>query len=247
MSEAGALVFGFSDEATQLAGVAWSIAGESGALVVKDGELGASGAEVAYEQGKPRARVKLGTVSCEAELSPSTSELPLRRIDGATLSGEPAAAICTAAIRLSGPGSGRDLDCAGHLTRWSADPTRGVGLLRHLTIPTSAEGLIVLLASRDEGGTDHASEHTAAWLLDSSGEATPFKEALLSTQYDEAGLTTRAGLELWPTDSDAQALRAAASRPVYGAGAGGPGASGALLHSSADGSEGIGGYLLWRR
>ena len=93
---------------------------------------------------------------------------------------------------------------------------------------------------------DHAAEQTSAWLLERDG-ATHFVEALLSTQYGPDGLPSRVGLELWRDDPDAPAMRAAGAHPVRVRGSGSNATSAALLHTSADGTTGIGDYLIVRR
>ncbi len=80
-------------------------------------------------------------------------------------------------------------------------------------------------------------------MLDSKGEANPFGEALISTEYDAAGRPTRAGLELWPVESDAPPGRAAGTRM---GGVEEERTAAALLDAAVEGFRGIGSYLLWR-
>ena len=138
-----------------------------------------------------------------------------------------------------GPGS-----CAGTPDRWDGDPAEGSSLLRHASAPASGGGLILLLATRPEAAESHAAELVTAWMLDAAKGATPFTESLLSTQYDDQGMPTRVGMELWPEDPDGHALRAAGSDPVLASTA--DGVTAALMHTSADGFAGVGGYLLVR-
>ena len=118
-----------------------------------------------------------------------------------------------------------------------------MGLFRHLAIPAPDGGLIVATAAREPGHSDHAAERTAAWLIDADGRSTRFAETLLSTQYDADGRQTRVGLELWPSDSEAPAMRAAAN--ALGV-AEVDGVSAAPMRSSAEGTPGLGAYLIWR-
>ena len=117
--------------------------------------------------------------------------------------------------------------------------------MRHLVIPAPNDGLLVFSARRDPGADDHSAERGLAWRLDPEGHASPFAEALLSTQYDDAGRQTRAGLELWPGESDSPPHRAAGV-VLGGQVANGERVSAALLHSSAEGTTGLGSYLIWR-
>ena len=235
---AGALVCGFSDEASQVAGVAWSIAGRSGAVLSRSNDTGAPAVDIERVDGGARFSAELGGARWGVELAARTS------VD---LGGGSAAALCEASISISGPGGDEQVRADGHLTSWSSDPAEGAALIRHLTVPTADGGLILLTAHRPAGSADHAAERTSAWLLERVG-ATPFVEALLSTQYGPDGQPSRVGLELWREDPDAPAMRAAGAHPVRerGSGSGSNGTSAALLHTSADGTTGIGDYLIVR-
>jgi hypothetical protein len=162
--------------------------------------------------------------------------------------GEPAglsAAICEAEVEFELEGRKRSLDCAGHLTSWQgpgeAEPSE---LCRHLAIPLAEDGLVVLAARRPKGAGGHDEEVVHAWRLDPEGGTLTYEEALLSTQYDEAGGQTRAGLELWPSSGpDAHPMRAAGT--AIGAVEAGR-ATAALLRTSSEGRAGLGDYLVWR-
>lgn len=236
MSAAGALVCGFSDVASQVAGVAWSIAGQSGALLSRSGETGASAVDLERTDEGARFSAELGAARWEVELRARTS---------VELGGGAAAALCEASASISGPGGDEQVHAEGHLTSWSSDPAEDAALIRHLTVPAAGGGLILLWAHRPVGSTDHAAERTSAWLLERDG-ATPFIEALLSTQYGPDGLPSRVGLELWREDADSPAMRAAGAHPARELGSGSNGTSAALLHTSADGTTGIGDYLIVR-
>jgi hypothetical protein len=242
MSGSQALVCGFADEASQVAGLAWALPGDSGGLIAREGATG--GAEAQIEDAGESVKVALdaGELSCDAELSPRAAVKTLTGPDGEQATSAPEAAICSAKVNVAGAGS---IECSGYLVRWAASPTDGAELLRQLAIP-AADGSLILLASlRAPNGDGHALEATAAWLLDAEGGAAPFTEALLSTQYDGSGRQTRAGLELWPSDPDAPPMRAAGT-VSEGQLTDGERVSAALLHTSAEGTEGLGGYVIWR-
>ena len=248
MSEPGALVCGFADEATALAAVAWLLPGESGGLLVHEGDASVREAAIEGGEGDLEVRLKGDGVSCVATLTPRPGISTLAD-DGSGEAGAAAglsAASCAARVRFGSNGNGREIDCAGHLTRWSTDPLEGAGVLRHLTFPAPDGGLLVVAASRDPGADNHGDERVHAWRLDAEGQATSFGEALLSTQYDENGTQTRAGLELWPAEGEAPPMRAAGFVHEETAARLGR-VSAALLHTSTEGIEGMGAYLLWRR
>lgn len=245
MSEAGLLVCGFADEASQLAGLVWELPGESAGMLAQKGEITPAETTVAEDGDGVRVRLQAGDLSCDAELMPRTAEVPLVGADGSSTPGEPSSAICDVKVKLSGAGKERAIDCSGHLTRWRASPTEGAEVVRHLAMPAPDGALLVVASRREPGGAGHDTEHASAWLLDANGEANAFAETLLSTQYDQSGRQTRAGLELWPADSEAQPLRAAGTA-LGGQVANGERVTAALLHSSADGAQGLGDYLIWR-
>ena len=60
---------------------------------------------------------------------------------------------------------------------------------------------------------DHGDETVAAWLLDPEGGVSPFGEALLSTQYDDAAGSRRArASSCGRQEDDAPPMRAAGTR-----------------------------------
>jgi hypothetical protein len=236
MSAPGEVVCGFGDEATGLAGVGWSLGGSAGGLLSANGT--SSAAEASIEQNGDGLRLVLRTegTSVEVDLSPAAPAASLPGADG----GDPSAAVCTALAR---PSEGGGVECAGQATHWESDPAGGAGTFRHLAIPAPEGGLILVISTGP--GSDHASETTGAWLLDGTGRASAFAEALLSTQYDGAGLPARAGLELWPAaDDDAHLTRAAGT--AVGAASEQGAVSAALMRTSAEGCAGLGSYLLRR-
>ena len=245
MSDGETVVCGFADEATDLAALVWEISGERGALLARGGEISSPEASIDPEDDRVRIRLEARGLSYEVELSPRPGEYGLSTAEGEGVAGDPSSAICEARVRISGDGAQRAINCLGHLTRWHTNPADGAELVRHLAIPGPAGSLLVLAARREAGGENHDSERVLAWQLDPEGPARPFGEALLSTQYDEAGLQSRAGLELWPSQGEAPPLRAAGT-VQEGQIVNGERVTAALLHSSAEGTSGLGSYLIWR-
>jgi hypothetical protein len=233
-----AMVCGFWDEKARIAGMGWKLAGAAGGLFARGGDVEAGGAEIEQQPGGA-VRLRLDAGDCEALLTPRGAELGPNGSDPAARG--PSFALCDAEVTAGGA---RPVRCAGHVSRWREQPTDGTALLRHLAIPAPDGGVVVLAAHRGPGPEDHASEVTSAWLVDREGRSSAFPEALLSTQYDGRGQQVRAGLELWPEDEDAPAMRAAAT--LVGAAAREGGVSAALMSSSAEGTHGLGSYLIWR-
>lgn len=243
MSEASpaATVCGFWDEANGAAGTGWSLAGASGGAVTSDGAVVAAAAEIAAAGGDTVLALSGDAGARTATLSPRPEPAVLAPPDSGAAGGGGAAAICAVAVEAAGSKPKR---WAGQVTTWDADPTDGAALVRHLAIPAPDGGLVIVTAARGPGREDHAGERVAGWLLGADGTTAPFAEALLSTQYDADGRQTRVGLELWPRDSEAPAMRAAAT--ALGAVRSGP-VTAAILRSSAEGTTGPGTYLIWRR
>ena len=238
----GGVVCGFADVAAGVGGLAWDI-GEPGAVLLDDGE--AKPASFAMEEGGDAATLEIsaGDLTLEATLAPHTAEVPLADLDGSDPHGRRFSA-CAAEVRSSG--GAKTFGCPGYIARWSSNPTEGAAVLRHLAIDRGGESFLIASALGQPGAAGHGEERAAAWLLEGE-RATPFEEALISTQYDDSGRPTRLGLELWPQDAD-QSSRAAAVR-VSGSSLGvvesGHSAAG-LFGCHADGTEGFGSYLLWR-
>ncbi|MEO7197440.1 MAG: hypothetical protein ABIZ50_03120, partial [Solirubrobacterales bacterium] len=105
---------------------------------------------------------------------------------------------------LSGPGVHWDLPAAGHSairTAWAA---------------TAKGDLTVLIAARPEDSREHGEEIVGAARLIPGAEPYGYVEPLLSTEYDAAGLHTRATLELW-TDLEDHAPERAGGQRIAGA------------------------------
>jgi hypothetical protein len=243
MSAAAAAVCGFADEATATVALAWSLPGSEGGLIVREGETVA--AEASIDDEGTRLTLRADGVECDAELTPRPGLVPLPAAPVEIGLAEPSAALCgvRAAIRDRDE---RRLDCDGYLARWEADPTEGASIFRFLALPGPERSLLVAAAARPEGAATHGDEGVAAWRLDPEGETSAFGEALLSTQYDGDGVQVRAGLELWPHDPESPPLRAAGKllhRTVVTVGP----VTAATLHTSTEGTDGIGDYLIWKR
>jgi hypothetical protein len=237
---AGALVCGFSDLAAGIGGLAWGLAG-GGGLLLNQGEVTPAEVEISEAEEGVRAQLNAGEAAVEATIVPRTGLIPLRDAEGnQPASGALEGGVCTATVRSAG--WGRTLECPGHLSRWEGDPLEGAGTFRHLTGEAASGGLLIACARGKPGLEGHGDERVSAWLLDVEGGASPFGEALISTQYDEDGRPTRAGLELWPGE-DAPPMRVVAS-PLGGGQADGIWAG--LLRCHAGEVEGLGSYLLWR-
>jgi len=245
MSAAAAAVSGFADEATATVALAWSLAGSDGGMIVREGETLAADAAIEGDGDATRLTLRAEGVECEADLKPQPGLLPLPATQVEIGLGEPSAAACAVRATIR-DGAERRLDCEGHVTRWASDPTEGVSVFRFLAFPGPDRSLLVAAAARPDGAETHGDEGVAAWQLDPEGEANAFGEALLSTQYDGDGIQVRTGLELWRPQADSPPLRAA-GRLLHGTVIELGPVTAAALHTSAEGSEGIGGYLIWRR
>ena len=240
---AGGLVCGFWDEASGLAGLGWTLGGSSGGLLLGEDQVAPAAAQI-EDQGETALLLEARGSQVRAELRPRPSPSPLAGANGAgSLAGEGESAPCVASV--TGGGAKRTLECPGHLTRWAADPTDGAGVLRHLALQAPEGGLLVVLTRGDAGAESHGAESSSALLLDPEGGASSYSEAFLSTQYDPGGRQSRAGLELWGAEDGAPPMRAAGTRLGDAPEAAG-GVTAALLRTSAEGTPGLGSYLIWR-
>jgi hypothetical protein len=245
--EPAAIVCGFSDLAAGIGGLAWQL-GVGGGLLLRNNEVQEAEVRFSFEDEGVRLELRSSDTKVEATLTPSAGVVEPRSPEGEEPPGGPLeAAICTTMVRSKE--LGRTFQCPGHLGRWASDPIAGAGRFRYLAVE-AAEGSLLLLCSRGAPGSEnHGDEASAAWLLDAEGGFSGFEEALLSTQYRNGGGPTRIGLELWPAGEDqsvrAAALRAAGTR-VGGTDPADARLAAALLHCSTEGTEGLGGYLIWR-
>jgi hypothetical protein len=233
----GGVVCGFWDEAAGLAGLGWELDANAGGLVLQGGEVSPATSELS-EDGTVRLILKTADETLEAELSPSPAATTPAGANGNGTESAP----CAATVRVTG--QRRVIECRGYVTRWGADPLAGAGVLRHLAMP-AAEGGVLVVLGRGEPGADFAGESSSALLLDSDGDATSYPDAWLSTEYDDDGRQTRAGLELWSAEPEAPPMRAAGTLvgqvpEPHG------GVTAAMLRTSAEGAPGLGSYLIWR-
>lgn len=227
------IVCGFADPAGVVAGVAWRLGEESGGVLLAGDAV--SAAEVELETGDSDLNAGFSAGDASAELS-----MPWRVGDP---DGGPSRGVAEGRVEFQLHGKKRSLNCPAHAVGWATDPRQGAELVRHLAIPHGDDGLLLLVARRPEGAEGHADEEVSAWRFGSEGAA-GFEEALVSTQYDEEGLQTRVGLELWSgEEGETHPIRAAGTAAgVVEAGA----VRAALLHTSAEGRDGLGDYLIWR-
>jgi hypothetical protein len=235
-AEQRSFVCGFGDPAAGVGGLAWDL-GEPGALLLADGGLEAGTFALEEGGGAATLAITAGDAAVEATLSPRTAELPVGDAGNLTV------AVCKADV--SPKDGSQSFQCAGQISRWSADPLAGAGTFRHLAVDAGDESLLVV-ESRGEPGADHGAERTDAWLIRGEDDA-HFEDAFVSTQYDGEGVPTRFGLELWPEEAE-RASRAAATR-VAASSVGGVRVGGAwagLFRCQTDGILGLGSYLLWR-
>jgi hypothetical protein len=234
MSES--LVCRFGDLDRSLAVLAWDL-GDPGALLLAGGE--ATPASFAIEQGGDAAtlEVSAGDRTVECTLTPRSAPLALPA-PTASLS----VSMCKAEARLDG----ETVLCTGEVGRWSDDPRASAAVFRQLVVEAGEDARLVVTARGERGAPGHGEEAASAWRLQGEAEI-PFEEALISTQYDGAGRPTRFGLELWPQEAD-QSNRTGATRvaaSLLGSVDVGSVWAG-VFRCHADGTEGIGSYLLWR-
>ena len=234
----GGLACGFGDVTSGLAGFAWDLGEPAAALL--EGEDEAHLGSFGLEQGGDAATLEIaaGEATVEGVLAPEIEPILLEPAEGA--GGALTVTLCAAEIRRKE--GGETIECRGQISRWSADPLRGVGTFRQLAIEGPDGALFVAVAAGGPGADGHGEESSSAWRIDSDGRQSPFEEALISTQYSGSGRPTRVGLELWPGE-EAPPTRIAGS--VLGSAEFGSGWA-VFLHARSDGAEGIGTYLLWR-
>lgn len=137
------------------------------------------------------------------------------------------------------------LDCSGVLHSRAEEPDAG-SLRRDLTVILADGGLLCVATARPAGSDRHSEEEAVA-AISHPGGYIEFEEALISTEYDEAGRQRRATLELWPATDQVAVLHGAGS-VVTGCTA--KLASGvvntALFRWSLDGHLGMGRYEITR-
>jgi hypothetical protein len=245
MSASGenALVCGFADPGGAVAGCWWRLGGGAGALLLAGDAATGGEAEQLDQPSGTRARLSADGATCEVSLTPRPGSVELEGADGAASPlGPLTAANCEASVEFEYRGRRRTIPCGGYTCSWP-EAHQGARACRHLVVPLGEDRLVLLVARSPAEAEGHGQEDVACWRLEAEGGAAPFAEALLSTQYDEAGDQTRAGLELWPQGDEAPPTRAAGT--TIGQATAGA-VTAALLRTSAEGAEGIGTYLIWR-
>lgn len=202
--------FDFADPESGLSGTVRP----SGATVLFDHAevlaAGTSSAQLDDTGGGASAGLEIDGVSVQLELS---------RLGGpVSLQGERAASEELAACRMLGElrrdGETRRIACIGVRSDASdAADQQEVGLARSIAVAFADGGLLAASAARPTGATNHDEDEVVAAVADPDGAVTQVREALLSTQYDDAGRHVRATLELWPDQDDdpRPPLRAAGS------------------------------------
>jgi hypothetical protein len=187
----------------------------SGAAILFDHEdvLAASAdarPELGDGGGDTTASLELDGVSVQLELSRIGGPLSLR----GDRSGAEELAVCRVLGELRWGGDAQHLACLGIRTDAvsEAEPAEA-SLTRSIAIAFGDGGILALRAARPLDANEHGDEETTAAIANAAGEVTLVREALLSTQYDDAGRHLRATLELWPEQSEEPRppLRAAGS------------------------------------
>src|SRR5262245_14239074 len=118
-------------------------------------------------------------------------------------------------------------------------------LLRVISVGLDDGTVLGVASLRPAGASGHGDEVTRAVLARPDSDPLAVEEALVSTEYDRAGLIRRLGAELW-TGSEAGPLRLAADRSGGSSvGDGDPGAA-TELAARLDGAEGRGIYEIRR-
>jgi hypothetical protein len=154
--------------------------------------------------------------------------------------------LCRVRGSLSIAGSEHPVDCVG--TRWMLDgvDVAALGSLRAVSGWFAMDSALAVLALRERRAADHGADLIAATLFDPEGWV-PVKDPRLSTTYTEAGLPSRANLELWVGDDENEFPRRAAAE-VAGEGAAVSADGFALMVSPlrchSRGMEGAGVYVL---
>lgn len=234
MSGAAALVAGFTDPAGVVAGACWRLGDEAGGVLLAADAVSPAKVDFAEESGD-----HLGLSLSAGEAS---GELAIRL--GAVHGDGVSCAAADADVELELGGKKRSLTCPGSWLSWEQDPRRDASVVRQLAMPTGEDVTVLLAARRPAGLAGHGEEEVSGFRA-TREQVEPYREALLSTQYDGQGRPTRIGLELWLGEGEeTHPTRAAAT--VIGTVTDGD-VTAAMLRTSAEGNEGVGSYLVWRR
>jgi hypothetical protein len=213
------------------------------AVIFDHSDVLASGnGDVAVElgdgDGHGSAAVALEGAKAELELTPLAAPL---RVEG-ELTGGAELTLCRALGDLEGPRVRTEIACLAVASRPTTAPPGPLAIQRSIAIVLADGGLVGLLAARPGDAAGHGEEEVAAAMLEPEGEAA-VAEALLSTEYDEAGRHRRANLEL---SRDGRPMVRAAGTIVCGGTLAptGPRIETAFFRWSLDGRPGIGRYEI---
>ncbi len=164
------------------------------ALRIGDGESVRASSAEPIEEGRATLRSDEGPL--EISWSPAGPVLEFAIEDAIVSLYGIAASGTQGEGRLSGPGVAWEL------------PDEGYSALRTVWAITARSDLLVLISLRPEDARDHSEELVGAARIMARDEPYGYVEPLLSTEYDESGIHTRATLELW-TEEGAAAERGA--------------------------------------
>ncbi len=130
---------------------------------------------------------------------------------GTTISG--VEELCRVRGTVQAGGAPHDIDCVG--TRWILDgvDTTSLESLRAVSSWFAADSALAVLALRPARGAGHDSDLVAATLFDPEGWI-PVTDPRLSTTYTDAGVPSRANLELWIGDGEDEYPRRAAAEAL---------------------------------
>jgi hypothetical protein len=103
---------------------------------------------------------------------------------------------------IAASGAQGDLQISGPGVAWEL-PDEGYSALRTVWAITAKSDLLVLISLRPEDVRDHGEELVGAARIMARDEPYGYIEPLLSTEYDETGIHTRATLELWTEEGGA--------------------------------------------
>jgi len=218
------------------AGYCAMLATDSGTTAVTTGPEGRS--EFSSTEPPEPGRAKLAGESGEIELA-WTPAGPLLEFS----IGIPS--VRAYAVAATASGSGGSL--AGPGVCWQL-PANGFSAMRTVWAATQKRGLVLLVAGRPEEASAHGEELVGAARLISDADPYGYGEPLLSTEYDGAGLHTRATLELWPEFAEHVAERGGGVR-VAGASLASDGhrLEAARFAWTLEGSPAVGGYEIVSR
>jgi len=201
------------------------------ALLTDGTDTSEASATAPVEQG--RAALENGDGSVELGWSPAGPMLEF----GMGEESVRAYAILGSATRSDGNSSGPGV-------AWEL-PSAGFAAIRTLWAVTEKGDLLLLVAVRPEGSASHEEEVIGAARIFKGAEPYGYVEPLLSTEYDGAGLHTRATLELWAGEDEHVPERGGGLRVVGGTLDGPAGRLEAARFSwRLDGKSAIGAYEI---